>query len=146
LIQPGITLPASGSYSIEELEYPLWTTDDVISEITPFINSGDIVVNDSFRDLTAAEAIRYLEKVETTDVQKDDIDVVKAPTRLNFEGSVNVIDSGNGKATVTILGTSVDDDKRMISIECLPSDPNCIINACLLIDHKLCFLKEPEAC
>ncbi len=146
LKQPGVTVPASGTYIVESLEYNLWTTSDVITEITPFINSGDIVVNDSVRDLTAAEGIRYLEKVETVDIQKDDVDVVKTPTRLNFEGNVTVVNSGSGKATVTVLGTSEDEDKKMISVECLPDDQTCIINACLLVDSKLCFLKEPQDC
>lgn len=115
----GITIPASGNYTINNNEFNLWTTSDVVTEITTHINTGDIVVNDGVRDLTAAEAIRYIEKVDTVDIQKDDVDVVKSPTILNFEGSVTVTNEAGGKATVTI-GTEATSVPKLLQARCIP--------------------------
>lgn len=51
---------ASNQYTIDTTEYPLWASDDAISEVTPHINSGDIVINDGIGDLDAADGINYL--------------------------------------------------------------------------------------
>ena len=100
LKNPGVTIFVGTDYTIEPEEYNLWTTVDVMDEITPYINSGDIVVNDGSRDLNSLEGIRYIEKVETLDVQKDNVDVVKSPTKLNIKGDVTVSDSGDGQVTI----------------------------------------------
>lgn len=55
-IEPG----APDQYVIDVSEYPLWASDDAIAEVTPHINSGDIVVNDGLRDLNAADGISHL--------------------------------------------------------------------------------------
>lgn len=98
----GISIPAIGQYTIQPQEYALWTTQDIVNELTPYIDSGDIVVNDGVRDLTAAEGIRYIEKVETVDAQWNNVDIVKSPIQLNFQGDVSVADGGGGKATILI--------------------------------------------
>lgn len=50
----GVTIPASGQYTIDPINYSLWTTTDAITEITTDINSGDLVVNDGVDDITVA--------------------------------------------------------------------------------------------
>ena len=56
----GVTLPASGQVSFHPNEFTLLATDAVIAELTPHINSGDVVVNDGINDLSIAEGIDYL--------------------------------------------------------------------------------------
>jgi len=142
LKKPGITIPASGIYTIEPLEYNLWTAVDVINEITPFINSGDIIVNDGIRDLIAAEAIRYLEKMETVDVQKNGVDVVKAPTILNFEDNLTIINDGNGKVTIKASSIGETIEERLIHTKCVPGQTGCILEASILIDQTQNFIKK----
>ena len=48
----GITIPANDFYTIEISEYNLWATVDALTEISPLITAGDIVVNDSIVDIT----------------------------------------------------------------------------------------------
>jgi hypothetical protein len=102
LKEAGVSVPASGNYTIQSEEYGLWTTVDVITELTPLINSGDIVVNDGTADLSAVEGIRYIEKVETLDVSLAGTMITKSPIKINFEGDVNVTDNGTGVSVVTI--------------------------------------------
>lgn len=57
----GVTIPPNNfNYVIPISQYSLLAEDDVIAEITPFVNSGDIVVNDGFNNLTASDGINYL--------------------------------------------------------------------------------------
>lgn len=56
----GITIPASGQVSVDQSDYLMVAADDVIAELTPKINSGDVVVNDTVGDLSAADGINYL--------------------------------------------------------------------------------------
>lgn len=56
----GISLPASSSTTIEVSDYILLATADVVTELTTYINSGDIVVNDGVVDLEAADGITYI--------------------------------------------------------------------------------------
>lgn len=56
----GITLVASSSYTIDVSDYTLWASDAVIDEITTAINAGDIVINDTVDDLSAARGLDYL--------------------------------------------------------------------------------------
>jgi len=67
----GVTVPASGQYTLNTEDHSRLGNTDSITEITTHINSGDIVVNDSIDDITVAngftlqEAIDYL-KMPTT--------------------------------------------------------------------------------
>lgn len=56
----GIILAASSQISVEPTDYPLLGSADVVTELTPLINSGDIVVNTGDEDLPAARAIEYI--------------------------------------------------------------------------------------
>ena len=64
LSDTGITVPASGQYTLNESEYILWAQSTVVSpatQLVTLINSGDIVVNDGTTDLGAADGIRFLQ-------------------------------------------------------------------------------------
>jgi hypothetical protein len=56
----GQTLPASGQLTVEPTNYGLLSLPDSISELTPLINSGDVVVNDGVEDLSPADALKYI--------------------------------------------------------------------------------------
>lgn len=56
----GATVPASSQLLIEKTLYSLFSSDDSISEITSYINSGDIIVNNGTYDLNATNGLNYL--------------------------------------------------------------------------------------
>jgi len=56
----GYTVLAGSSYTIEVSEFRLWATPDAIAELTPYIVSGDIVVNDGINDLAPFYAIEHM--------------------------------------------------------------------------------------
>lgn len=56
----GITVPASGQITIQVQDYLLLASDDSIAELTPLINSGDIVVNNSVEDLFPIKGINFI--------------------------------------------------------------------------------------
>lgn len=135
----GVEIPASSNYTIVESEYTRWAGSiDIDTEI----NASNIIVNDGTNDLSISDGIRFLKYADRAYIQKDDVDVTRVNTTLNFEGAVGVADDGGGKATVTVLGTSEDEDDRLISVDC--DENGCIIDADLLIGDDLCFLKEGE--
>jgi hypothetical protein len=60
LIELGITIPASGQFTVEVTDYLFLGSEETLSEITSLINSGDIVVNDGTSDLSANDGIAYI--------------------------------------------------------------------------------------
>ena len=102
LKEVGITVPASDSYTIVLQDYLLWADTDSISEITPLINSGDIVINDGINDLSAANGIRFLEYTERLYIEEDSSPSTKVVSTLNFEGDVTITDEGGGKTKITV--------------------------------------------
>ena len=60
LDKSGVEIPANGQITLSVEEYALFASVDSITELTPFINAGDIVVNDGNNDLSAAEALDFL--------------------------------------------------------------------------------------
>jgi hypothetical protein len=139
----GLTIPASDSYTVEATETPLWATDDSILEITPYINSGDIVINDGTVDLSAADGIRFLKYADRAYIQQDGVDVVRVNTALNFEGnSITVIDEGNGKATINVLDSISD---TLVMVECRKIG-DCIIHKQVtgLVDNGLNLISKED--
>jgi hypothetical protein len=61
LFYPGITLPVSPDYEIYHGEFPLWASDDVITEISPYVLAGDIVVKNGVEALEPVVGIVHLE-------------------------------------------------------------------------------------
>lgn len=140
----GYTILASDNYTIEVSEFRFWATPDVITEITPFINSGDITVNDGINDLSATDGIRYLKYPDRAYIQQDSVDVTRVNEVLNFEGEhVEVTDDGNGKATVTI-GINVSDTLYWVSCNDTPGCEPEFTDIRFLMDHKLCYIKQED--
>lgn len=57
----GQTIQASSQITVDSTDYPLLGSADVIAELTPLINAGDIVVNDGSRDLPADLGVFYID-------------------------------------------------------------------------------------
>lgn len=60
LTKIGLTIPASGQVTISEKDYIQLSTQDAISQISPLINSGNIVINDGINDISVSEALDFL--------------------------------------------------------------------------------------
>ena len=97
-----IFIPASGQVEITPSEYPNLNNPEAITEMTADINSGDLVVNDGVNDLSASDGLRLISYNFRSYIQKDDVDVTRVNTVLNFEGDIFVTDDGNGKTTITV--------------------------------------------
>jgi len=61
----GVTISASSQHTIEVQEYLLWGNTDALAEITPYVVSGDIVINDGIMDLSVGDGINFLEYPDT---------------------------------------------------------------------------------
>jgi hypothetical protein len=61
----GLVIAASASYTIEVQEYLLWASTTVLAEVSPYITSGDLVVNDGVQNLSVGDAINFLEYPDT---------------------------------------------------------------------------------
>lgn len=99
---PGVEIPAGGQITINVEEYLDFAANDAILEITPLINSGDIVVNNGTVDYSAADGIRFLEYTDRLTAKEDGTDKAIVVTDLNFKGSAAVTDQGNGQADIEI--------------------------------------------
>lgn len=102
LNETGITIPASGQVTLNETEYAQVAFIDSITELTTYLNSGDIVVNNGTVDLTAAEGLRYLSISIKPSIEANDSSISRYIKTINFEGDINVSDDGDGKVTVNI--------------------------------------------
>lgn len=56
----GLNILAFGQVTVDTTDYLRLASDDSITELTPLINSGDVVVNDGISDLSAAVGIAYI--------------------------------------------------------------------------------------
>ena len=99
----GITVPASGQEEIRVEEYLEFAKDESVTEIDPYLSSGDLVLNDGTNDLDYDTAIRFLEYSDRLVIEKDDAVVDRYREALNFEGGVTVT-SETGKTTVKVGG------------------------------------------
>ena len=102
LSEVGLDIAASTTYTMTLDEYLRFASPAAITEITTHINSGDIVVNDGTNDLAAADAIRFLKYPDRAYIQEEGVDVVRVAKTFNFEGDVDIVNDGGGKATITV--------------------------------------------
>ena len=92
IYETGVNLAASSSFTIDPINHNYWATPEAIAEITPYINSGDIVINDGVLDLTAANgitlttAILFLEYPDTAFSNR----FLSEPERMNGFVAKNV--------------------------------------------------------
>lgn len=98
----GITIGVSGLYEIPPQDYLLW--DASLDVIEPIV-SGYLTVNDGYVNLSANDGLRFLRYPDRPAIQFSDADIVRVARILNFIGSVNVTNDGDGKATIEVLGS-----------------------------------------
>jgi hypothetical protein len=85
----GLTIEASSQITVEVVDYVSLASPDAIGEVTPFINSGDIVVNDGVCDLPSVDGIRFLSFPDIA----FDVEFYSEPNRSNGFSSMNVQDA-----------------------------------------------------
>lgn len=61
LINLGLEIPANNQIIIELTDYMRLSSVDTITELTPYVNSGDIIVNDGVNDLSPASGLNFLQ-------------------------------------------------------------------------------------
>jgi hypothetical protein len=61
LKQLGREIPASSSLTLNVDEYLLLGTDDSVTELTTYINSGDIVINNGSDDLSVVDGLAFIQ-------------------------------------------------------------------------------------
>lgn len=104
LSEAGMEVPASGQRILNEMEYDRVAFSDSITEITPYLNSGDLVVNDGTMDLNAEEGLRYLHLSTKPSVELNGVSVSRYITKINCVGNIDVQDAGDGVITMQAGG------------------------------------------
>lgn len=92
----GLTIPANSQITIQVEDYLLLASEDSITEITPLINSGDIIVNDGIDDLFLEKGINFI-KYQDNFKSKNDIYV-------DISGSDSTGDGSNDNPFATLTG------------------------------------------
>jgi hypothetical protein len=100
--EAGVTISGGQAYTIDPINYLYWSTPEAIAELTPFINSGDIVVNDGTNDLSASEGLRFLEYADRPTVTLNGSKITDFAKIIDMQGDVNVLDAGDGESTIII--------------------------------------------
>ena len=77
-------------------------------------------------------------------VQEDDVEIVIAATIVNFEGAVDVVDEGGGKATVTITASGSGTDENAIH-DNVSAEISAISPKTTLVDADIFLLEDSEA-
>jgi hypothetical protein len=95
----GVYIDSGKSYVIDTHTYLLWANS---LDIIGYVNSGDLVINDGFSDLSPSAGLRYLQYPDRLNVKLNSTTSIPVVTSLNFSGSVSVTDNGDGAATVNV--------------------------------------------
>lgn len=94
----GLQIPAGITYTIEVEEYLVWASDVALAEVSPFITSGDLVVNDGLYDLAPAYGIYYLKYPDLA----TNVRFLSDPERLNGFVAKTVQEAIEEAATGTV--------------------------------------------
>jgi len=84
----GLTIPASGQITIQVEDYLLLASQDSITELTPLINNGDIVVNNGSQDLASRNAIEWI-KYQDNFISANEVYVDLNGSDSSGDGSFN---------------------------------------------------------
>jgi len=98
--EAGMEVPAQGQRVLNEMEYDMVAFADSITEITPYINSGDLIVNNGTMDLNAEEGLRYLSLSIKPSIELNGVSVSRYIKTINCIGNIDVEDDGNGVVTL----------------------------------------------
>ena len=100
----GVIVPASSQLDVEVTDFPLLASVDTVTELTPLINTGDIVVNDGSLDLSAAEGLRLISWPDRIYIKEDGVIAARAPENINFTLGLTATDAGSGEVNVSFDG------------------------------------------
>jgi hypothetical protein len=67
----GISVPASGTYTIPPNDYPLWAASD---DIVTYIGDSSVTINDGSNDLSIADGTRHIQSTFLTIDNQDSDD------------------------------------------------------------------------
>jgi hypothetical protein len=115
----GVTVPASGQYTIPQQDYLMWADPDTITEITTDVNSGDLVINDSIQDLPAADGLEFLRYPDKglAKVSSDDTTPGYLSTKLIAGALIGItVNSGGANETVTLDAQDAADEGKLKEI------------------------------
>jgi hypothetical protein len=90
----GLQIPASSQITIQTQDYSILGSSDSVTELTTYINSGDIVVNDGTDDLSISEGLAYVKLAE----------IAKS---IRFDNSTNGFSSSEVQSAIEESKTSV---------------------------------------
>lgn len=110
----GVQIPATTDYTVPPQDFLLLSMPTVISEITTYINSGSIVVNDGSIDLSASNGIEYLKYPEfaksirfDTSSNGFDPSIVTAKDAIENMGvRLQMTSQATANSTLTLTSTS----------------------------------------
>jgi len=103
----GIVVPASSQYNIDKIQYSLFSTDSAILELTTYINSGDIVVNNGTDDLDSTNGLNYMRMSDhAKNILFDDSTSLNTMVGVNLQDVINDISTPDvsSKPTYNING------------------------------------------
>ena len=90
----GLQIPTSSQITIQTQDYAILASSDSVTELTTFINSGDIIVNDGTDDLSISEGLAYIKLAE----------IAKS---IRFDNSTNGFTSTEVQSAIEESKTSV---------------------------------------
>lgn len=99
--ETGVTISTTEDYVIDPVNYLYWAKPETIAELEPYVNSGDIIINNGISDLNPSEGLRFLEYADRLDIKFDGNYIEKIIKDINIEGDATV--TGNGDGSVTII-------------------------------------------
>jgi len=106
--EAGRLIPALGQIEVDPIRYLYWSTPETITELTPLLNAGDIVINDGTNDLTAAEALRFLEYPDRVTIKDSGTKVAGIVKTINIAGGLSAVDDGDGQVTLQTGGGAIE--------------------------------------
>lgn len=106
--ETGRRILANDQMEVDPIRYLYWSTPETILELTPFLNAGDIVINDGTSDLTAAEALRFLEYPDRITVKDSGTEVTSVVKTIDVTGGLSATDNGDGHVTLSTGGGAVE--------------------------------------
>lgn len=105
IVQTGVTIPAGQTHVIDPINYLYWATPETIAEITSNVNAGSLVVNDGSNDLSAAQALLFLQYADWLKVLDSGTTTKRTINEINFIGA-SVTTTGDNRVNVDYASTS----------------------------------------
>ena len=133
----GFAIPANSSNTIEPTNKALWA--DSISVI-PYIDSGDIVINDGVSDLSPVDGVRFLKWPDRITLKESGVNKAQVVTSINVVGNATVTPdaSSNGAVTINVGYSGNTEHLREVTAQVFPGVGPVDVKSGLL------FIPDPE--